>query len=652
MVENSSGMATSSKLLRKRSRTLYQITLLIIAVYILSGLATYFIYSGSQNRLLEKSKDKLIQMHVNTIYTNSSFAIDFVLKLGQDKLDGLSSQSLQEAAAQDKPAAGQEYLNKMLNIMIDANFSGLQAAMLVIPPSPSSPQALAIAASSPSYVPELSDSLLQGVGAGNPYFWMDEGYSEQTAAGRNLVITKEVDLNGSGLMAYFIALKPMDTEITAINHFFDEKKSKGSSNLALMIIISIAALSILTFIFISLLIRRRITRRIDELQQAANEVMSGDLDVKIAVRKGEEFEGLKRAFNAMVKNLKVILFIPMSGEDDQGMKELGKDQGVVEEPVAKARHGRKTSAESRPRRSRTLYYITAFLTVIFLVSGFVSFFIFNHQQNSLIDEGSNEMIRGISGYFSNASNFIRQSLTPIIAEKLAQGGIKDLSLEEQYALFQNKQISGYQQFYNDFDKDLVANGALGLDEAMVVLTGVGIPEGATVIVSNDEALIYNWTVPKYLVEAIRDNVPYLYFDKGIPELGLEGEHIIVIETFDYAGGLKPAYIGIKSMHAEVDEMRSFYNQEKKDIYLWLIPIITLSLIAFVLLTFMAVAFLLRRNITRPVEELSTAAEQVMQGNLDVEIVTREGEDLAELKHAFGEMVESLRKLIARSVEDA
>jgi HAMP domain-containing protein len=98
-------------------------------------------------------------------------------------------------------------------------------------------------------------------------------------------------------------------------------------------------------------------------------------------------------------------------------------------------------------------------------------------------------------------------------------------------------------------------------------------------------------------------------------------------------------------------MRGFYGQEKHDVYIMLIPVMAGALIALILLTFLAMSFFIRRNITRPVEELSTAAEQVMQGNLDVEIPVREGEELEGLEQAFREMVESLRKLIARSTEE-
>jgi nitrogen fixation/metabolism regulation signal transduction histidine kinase len=102
------------------------------------------------------------------------------------------------------------------------------------------------------------------------------------------------------------------------------------------------------------------------------------------------------------------------------------------------------------------------------------------------------------------------------------------------------------------------------------------------------------------------------------------------------------------MHEEIAEMRGFYDREKHDIYLMMILVMAAAVIAFILLTFLAMSFLIRRNITRPVEELSAAVRQVMQGDLDVEIPVREGEELEGLKRAFREMVESFRMLIARS----
>jgi len=56
-----------------------------------------------------------------------------------------------------------------------------------------------------------------------------------------------------------------------------------------------------------------------------------------------------------------------------------------------------------------------------------------------------------------------------------------------------------------------------------------------------------------------------------------------------------------------------------------------------------------KRITRPIDELSAAAEEVMEGNLDVEIEVRRGEEFEGLKRAFKDMVESFRRYIAKSV---
>ena len=80
----------------------------------------------------------------------------------------------------------------------------------------------------------------------------------------------------------------------------------------------------------------------------------------------------------------------------------------------------------------------------------------------------------------------------------------------------------------------------------------------------------------------------------------------------------------------------------------MIPVVVGTLIVLVLLTFLALSFLIRRQITRPANDLSAAAEQIMDGSLDVEIPIREGEELESLKHLFREMVEGFRMLIARA----
>ena len=645
MDENPGDKRGPSGLRSKRSRTLRQLSLLIISIYIFAGLATYLVYSGSQNRLLERSREKIVQMHASTVYGNAGYAVDFLLDLGKDRLSGLTSQQLLLPEPQGAPLEARQYLQKMLSAMIDAWCSGLQKAVILLPASSAenADQVIAAAGFSPSQPP--LDTLLRAAGAGKPWSWTDSEYVE-TPEGRNLVIAKEIDLSGGGLRAYFVAVRPMEDEVSSIQGFFDQRGGRSRRNLALADLAAVAFMSLLTYIFLGALVRRRITRPIEELHHAAAEVMSGNLDMEVPVRKGEEFAGLKSAFNTLVANLRAIITMPAVGERPFAAGEpTGEEPKSGEPGPTTRRKGGRTMAA----RSRTLYYTGLFVTVIFLAFAVAGFLAYNHWQNGLIEDSVQETVRGISGYFGNDSAFIRYTLDEMITEKLLSEGMESLSLDQQFFMIEQKQVSSYQRFYNQFCGELVAKGVMGLEAVMVILAGPGIPGGSTVVVSNDESQVYDWEVPAFLLDAIENGTPSLYFQNGIPELGLEGEQFVGIETFPILN-LKQAYVGVRSLRGEVGEIRDFYAEERGEVFAKYVPMVMGFLAAFLLLILLGLGFLVRRNITHPVEELSAAAEKVMQGDLDVDIPVREGEDVAVLQRAFRELVESFRKIVSRSTE--
>jgi len=634
---------------KKRSKTLYQITILIVVVYVLAGLAAYFVYNRSQNRLIDKSRDKLIQIGVESVSANTSFILDYLVFLNQEQLQDLDEISLDQAMAEGRLTPAQKRLDEQLAGMVAADFMGLEGVIVFLVSSQGDPRNAVIAASDPEMVyGNVPGEFGEAAAADSGYLLREDGVPGLGSGGQSLVVVGEVVLNDTGLRAGYLAVKPVADEFAAINAFFDEKKSNGSRDLALMIVISIAAMSLLTFVFISILIRRRITRPIDELSGAANRVMEGDLDVETPVRRGDEFEGLEHSFNTMVKSLSRILSQPLA-EGEQGSGAAAQEESVSRDPRARRGADSAAAAGLAPGKSRTLGYITCFLAIVFVAWGLVTFAVFNHWQNELIDTGRNKLVEETSLYFINASHYIRDTLDPVITEKMEKEGLTNLSLEEQSALMLQGEISDYQHFYNEFSRQLVELGALGMQRILVVLSGEYIPGGSIVVVSDDESLVYNWAVPDYLLEAIDDDEPYLYREDGIDELGLEGEQIIAIEVFDLRG-VTQAYIGVKSMHDEIMEMRNFYSDEKTSIYITLLPVMSGALIAFILLTFLVTRFLIHRNITGPVVELSAAVSEVMDGNLDVDIPVREGEELEGLKFAFREMVESFRRLMARATE--
>ncbi len=625
---------------RARSRTLYQITILVIAVYILAGLVMFFLYARSQDRLLSKSRDKLIEMQVTNVAANSSFIIDYLVYLGQDELSGLDEAALLAVSSRAELTPGQAFLSEKLAEMTGAGFMGLAEALLFLPPAGARSQALIVAASGgdPVYALAVPEDL-QGVpGEGIDYVWVEEGLPDLGVKGLSLVVRKTVAVPGTDLRLGYLAIKPMAEDVAAIDAFYDEKKSDGLGGIGLLITISIVAMSLLTLLFIALIVRWRITRPIDRLSAAAGDALDGDLEARVPVRRGDEFEGLERAVNTLLGNLNAMFSMSLAGT---AAGRSGEEQG---------RAARRGEEVLRPARPYTLYFITAFLVVMFLVFGLVTFSIFSGWQNGLIDEGRERMIEGISRYFVSASHYIRDTLDPVIAEKMLEGGFGDIPLEEQYGMLLRGEMTDYQRFYNQFSEQLVELGALGMERVMVVLAGMGIPDGATVVVCDDESLVYNWEVPDYLLKAIDVGTPYLYMKDGIEELGFEGEYIVAIELFKISG-LTQAYIGAKPIRAEVAELRGFYDKEKRDLYAVLVPFMAAVFVAFILLTFLVVGYLIRRNITRPVEELSAAAGQVMRGDLDVKITVNEGDDISQLQRAMAEIVESLRRLISRSTEE-
>lgn len=645
---NTEAIKTASAVSRKRSNTLYQTTVIVIIIFLLSGIASYYIYNRSQARLIDKSREKLLQMEVNTVSSLCSYGVDFLIYIGEQKIQGLSAESLDQSIAQGTISPPQEFFNDTLAEMIDSEFLGIESGVLIMFPAGQDSQAVIIAASDRDliYRHGVSKELVEAFEKDKSYFWAEEGIPELKVDGTTLVATKVAEIPGTDLKLGVSVAKPMTEDIAAIDEFFDKKKSEGSRNLLLLVIISVIVTALLTLVFLALLIRRRITRPMDELSFKAEEIMDGDLDVVIPVLRGEEFEGFKKALITMVDSLKSIISLSVSGNDDGSPDRPSAGSGL-EASSKERRKTRYSNMSFISGRSRTLYYITAFLIVIFLISGVVKFFVYNYWQNELIEDSVSKMVERTSEYFSGVSQFVRSSLDPIVTEKLEVEQYSDISVSEMFAMMVRGESNPYQEFYNQFSKDIVDKGLMGLEDIIVVMAGPGVPDGAIVVVSSDENLVAKWPVPGYLVEAMESDVHYLYFEDGIEELGLSGEQIMAIKTFE-TFGLTHSYIGVKSMQAEITELREFYDSEKSGIYLMLIPLIAGTLIILVLVTFLILDLLIRKNITSPMNELSHIAEQVMEGRLDVEISVRKGEELESLKRAFNEMVKSFRILIEKS----
>ena len=115
--------------------------------------------------------------------------------------------------------------------------------------------------------------------------------------------------------------------------------------------------------------------------------------------------------------------------------------------------------------------------------------------------------------------------------------------------------------------------------------------------------------------------------------------------FGYVAG----YVGIKPMDEEIASINDFYSEESRKTSLTLGLVVGISILVVILISFFVLSYLIRKRITEPIEELASSAGEVMDGNLDVDVKVHEGGDFANLERAFKEMLESIRKMIAKSV---
>lgn len=304
----------------------------------------------------------------------------------------------------------------------------------------------------------------------------------------------------------------------------------------------------------------------------------------------------------------------------------------------------------RRARSRILYQMTAILMVLLLASGIAIFFLVRGSQERLINRSIDKVVQVDAESISGVYDFLIDMYTPEIMEYAV-----DFNVDEQQAAIKEKRFTEFQKYVNGVFKGMVAGGLLCLDKFMLIATEPPITDKPMLFACSDEGLVYNLEVPKYLIDAIEEEKPYIWMENGIPELGRKDEQLIVIKSIRES--MKPhlehltgfVAVGIKPMHEQMASINDFYDKEKRNTNIFLLIAVVSSIVGAILITFILFSYLIRKKITGPIDELSAVAEEVLEGNLDVEIEVRKGEEFEGLKRAFKAMVESFRKILARSV---
>lgn len=301
-------------------------------------------------------------------------------------------------------------------------------------------------------------------------------------------------------------------------------------------------------------------------------------------------------------------------------------------------------SSSKSKRSRILYLITALIIVVFVAFGLVTWFIYRGSQDRLVEKSKEKLIETEAENINSAADYIVELLLPLFEEAMG-----DMTSEEFAMSVMNREVIEAQRIIAEEIDKMMEAGLLGLDEIIYVLVPEGLITEPLVLLASDESLIYAWEVPEYLLEAVYEGTPYIYTEEGIPELDLQGKYLTTIEGIESEEGPDSAVYTVKNMEEEVAALDDFFSDEQSTLNLIMGLVIFGSILLVILITFFVLSYMIRKRITDPVDELVVAAEQVNEGNLDVDIAVHEGGEFEELERAFKEMVESFRRIIDQSV---
>jgi nitrogen fixation/metabolism regulation signal transduction histidine kinase len=314
----------------------------------------------------------------------------------------------------------------------------------------------------------------------------------------------------------------------------------------------------------------------------------------------------------------------------------------------------KESRKLHSRRSRILYEVTGLVVILVIASGLLTFLFVNATFNRLVDKSIDKVVEEQAVTIDSGLRYVAEKESEAILGDLSQLSMQEL-VEMTRMAVETGEPSDFAKDAAERMKRLVADKVLGLELVLdITMANPPLVTKDIIIVSTEDELMMK-KPPEGVLAAIAEveaeGKTYVFLEEGMPELGLEGEYLLSL--YDMSE-LNPLFSGqwgahFVPMHEAVASIEDFYNSEKDRAMLIIGLIIAGSVLLVILITFFVLSSLIRKQITEPIDTLAAAAAEVMEGNLEVEVEVHEGGDFEGLERAFREMVESIKKFIARSV---
>ena len=307
-----------------------------------------------------------------------------------------------------------------------------------------------------------------------------------------------------------------------------------------------------------------------------------------------------------------------------------------------------TGGSAKRSRSRVLWEITALVVVVYVISGVAAFFVSMGSFNQLAKESTARLIDEKAQTISSSYDYLATAEMQVILSTYGKENIVENEFVGKVMQQDRNDIHPLQAFVSGEFQKMKESGLLGLEYIFMVMT-VPITGEQVNFISNDRSLIYS-ELPDSINQAVENGDSWILVEEGFPALGLEGAQLVTftkvlapVETETWL-----TFIGITPMQEDIDEINSFYDEEKQDTMIEYALVTVISLVVIIVVTFFVLRYLIRKRITEPIDILSSEAEEIMEGNLDVEIAVHEGGEFEGLEQAFREMVVSFRRFIDKS----
>ena len=295
---------------RGRFRIRYLITILIVMVFIIFAAITLFLFNASQDRLMSKSKDQLIQTMCEDASSAANSLMPFTNQIALEKAHdlNLSPQDIIAITSGGGITELQKEMNSMFQGFIDKGFLGVQKIIGMLPPTPPFTKDWLVASSNDESLVgkwKPPQSLIDAINAGDGYFYSEAGFPDLGIDKDGLMFIEPVALQG--IATYTLGVKSIEDEVAKIDSFVAQEKRNAMLLFSLVMVGCLLLIIIITFFVLSYLIRTRITQPIDALAATAEKVMEGDLSSDIEVHTGGDFESLERAFKEMLEAIRVMI---------------------------------------------------------------------------------------------------------------------------------------------------------------------------------------------------------------------------------------------------------------------------------------------------------------------------------------------------------